>query len=47
MRAFLAGIAVMIIIAVAAWAALDRLPSSSAEKQTSERGSVRLGSGEQ
>ena len=44
MKAFLSGIALMIIIAVAAWATLDRLPYSSAERQATDGGSLRLDS---
>jgi hypothetical protein len=43
MKAFLSGIAAMIIIAAAAAVVLQNLDYSSATSHSSERGSVRLG----
>ena len=45
MKAFIGGIAAMIVIAVGAAIVLDSMGSSSQEQFTSERGSVRLGDG--
>jgi hypothetical protein len=43
MKAFLGGVAAMIVIAVAAAVALNNLDYSSATSVSSERGSLRLG----
>jgi hypothetical protein len=43
MKAFLGGIAAMIVISVAAAFALNNMNFSSADSLSSERGSVRLG----
>ncbi len=45
MKAFIGGIAAMIVIAVGAAIVLDSMGSSSQAEFTSERGSVRLGDG--
>ena len=45
MKAFLGGIAAMIVIAVGAAIVLDFMGFSSEAQFTSERGSVRLGDG--
>ncbi len=45
MKAFLGGIAAMILIAAVAAVVLESLPYSTSERATSERGSVRLDGG--
>lgn len=45
MKAFLGGVAAMILIAVGAAFVLDSQGVTSAERYTSDRGSVRLDSG--
>lgn len=45
MKAFLSGIAAMIVIAAVAAVVLQNLDYSSAASQSSEHGSVRLGDG--
>ncbi len=45
MKAFLGGIAAIIVIAVGAAIVLDSMGYSTKERFTSERGSVRLGDG--
>ena len=45
MKAFIGGIAAMIIIAVGAAVVLNSIGFSSQDRFTSERGSVRLGDG--
>ena len=45
MKAFITGIAAMIVIAVGAMIVLDSMGFSSQAAFTSERGSVRLGDG--
>ncbi len=43
MKAFLAGVVAMIVVAVGAGYVLNTLDFSSADSRTSDRGSVRLG----
>ena len=45
MKAFIGGIAAIIVIAVGAMIVLDSIGFSSQDQFTSERGSVRLGDG--
>jgi hypothetical protein len=45
MKAFLGGIAAIIVVSVGAVIVLDAMGFSSQEQFTSERGSVRLGDG--
>ena len=45
MKAFIGGIAAVIVIAVGAMIVLDSIGFSSQDQFTSERGSVRLGDG--
>lgn len=45
MKAFIGGIAAIIVIAVGAMIVLDAMGFSSQDRFTSERGSVRLGDG--
>ena len=45
MKAFVGGIAAIIVIAVGAMIVLDSIGFSSQDQFTSERGSVRLGDG--
>lgn len=45
MKAFLAGVAVMIVISVGAGFALNGVDFTSADELSSEHGSVRLGGG--
>lgn len=42
MKAFLAGIVVMVVVSVGAWAVLDQLDYAASDVFSSEQGSVRL-----